>query len=985
MTTDLHEHLQSTLGSAYTLERELGGGGMARVFVATEAALGRRVVVKVLPPEVASEVSAERFRREIRLAAHLQHPHIVPVLSAGSADGLLYYTMPFVDGESLRDRLRRERQLPVDDAVRIACEVAGALDHAHRQGVLHRDVKPENVLLEDGQAVVADFGVARAIAQAAGETLTSPGLAVGTPAYMSPEQATGERDLDARSDVYALGCVLYEMLAGQPPFTGPTPQAVIAKRLVGPPPLLRELRPSVPAHVERATMRALALVPADRFATAADVARALQSSMAGAPTDVTAPSRQRGRVMRPLLVGGVTALALALGAAAYFTRASRSGGLDENLLAVAPFDVFGPEHALWREGMVDLLSRNLDGAGPLRTVPPTVVIRRSAGRADPAAAAALGRRTGARLVVYGSVVGAGDSVRITATLLDAASGRSEAEVEVRGHPSRIDRLADSLTLGLLRELGRTRPVGAVRRSALGATSLPALKAFLRGEYFYRRSQWDSVVAYHQRAVALDSTLALSYWHLYRAHTWGLNTPVDSTVVREWRLRARALAGRLAPRESLLVAGALLREETGGDFDAPSFEAAAKAIGLLEELTRRYPEDAEAWYELGEAHFHRFELTLVSDAQLLATFDRAIVIDPAFAPAYGHAIQLALVLYGVDSARRYIAAQRALGPGGLTAAQFAAVEWLADSAHVAPRRADAVLNTLPPEVLFAEVALAFRRGTDSLELGVRVARALFAREAVGRLGADYRGVFRGAIPALLYRGHVREAYERSVGREGLWSQTLVELALFGPMPDDTARARFAVWLATGWLNVAGRAEPWWGARGDTATLLGLARLADSAARAPGPPDLKRVFRHQSEAIRAYLALARRDTAGAVRHLLAVPDSAYQQWPLDRLVLAQLLSAQGRDREAWAVLGEPPFVLRDPARIAEVFWALERARVAERLGERRAAAEGYQLVAAAWVHADPELQPYVAEANQALARLQADRAAAARVPSGEPPRE
>ncbi len=229
---DLLARLQAALGDTYRIEKELGGGGMSRLFLATEASLHRQVVIKLLPPEFTSEVSAARFKQEIELAAHLQHPNILPVLTAGAKDDLLFYVMPFVPGESLRHRLTREGRLPVLDAVRILHEIADALAQAHAEGVIHRDIKPENILLLGSHAVLTDFGVARALAESrSGSRLTDTGLALGTPGYMSPEQAAGERHIDARADVYALAVVGYEMLAGFPPFAGPTAQAVIAAHL----------------------------------------------------------------------------------------------------------------------------------------------------------------------------------------------------------------------------------------------------------------------------------------------------------------------------------------------------------------------------------------------------------------------------------------------------------------------------------------------------------------------------------------------------------------------------------------------------------------------------------------------------------------------------------------------------------------------------------------------------------------------------------
>jgi serine/threonine-protein kinase len=274
--------LNTALEDRYRIERELGAGGMATVYLAEDLKHHRKVAVKVLKPELASALGAERFLREIEIAANLTHPHILPVHDSGEADGLLYFVMPYVEGESLRQRLDRERQLPIDDALQIAREVAGALDLAHRRGVIHRDIKPANVLFEEGQAVVADFGIAKAVAATGQERLTQTGLSVGTPQYMSPEQATGE-PTDARSDIYSLGAVLYEMLTGEPPYTGPTTHAIVAKLITERPIRPRVLRETVPERVDQAVMKTLARSPADRFATAGELADVLAGAAVAGP------------------------------------------------------------------------------------------------------------------------------------------------------------------------------------------------------------------------------------------------------------------------------------------------------------------------------------------------------------------------------------------------------------------------------------------------------------------------------------------------------------------------------------------------------------------------------------------------------------------------------------------------------------------------------------------------------------------------------
>ena len=352
--TTIPARVVDALAARYRVEREIGAGGMATVYLAEDLKHHRRIALKVLKPELAAILGAERFLKEIEVTANLQHPNILPLYDSGEAGGHLYYVMPFIEGEALRDRLSREKQLPVDEALRIADSVAAALQFAHERGVVHRDIKPENILLQSGQALVADFGIALAVSQAGGARLTETGLSLGTPHYMSPEQATGDRDIDARSDIYGLGCVLYEMLAGEPPHLGNTAQAVVAKILTDDPEPVRKRRKTVPLHVDAVVQKALAKLPADRFASAAE----LRSTMAN-PSFTLPVTGERGpaaflrRV--PLGIAGATAVvALAVGALAL----RREGRPATPLGPVVRFEITPPDS----DGVVQRTDVSPDGS-----------------------------------------------------------------------------------------------------------------------------------------------------------------------------------------------------------------------------------------------------------------------------------------------------------------------------------------------------------------------------------------------------------------------------------------------------------------------------------------------------------------------------------------------------------------------------------------------------------------------------------------------
>ena len=931
--TDVLTRLREALSGRYAVERELGRGGMATVYLATDLKHRRPVALKVLAPDISRSVGPDRFLREIEIAARLTHPHILPVFDSGDADGLLYYVMPYIAGESLRERLRRERALPLDDALRITREVASALDYAHRQGFVHRDIKPENILLEDGHAVVADFGVARALAAAGDHKLTGTGLAIGTPQYMSPEQSTGDANVDGRSDTYALACVTFEMIAGQAVFEGASHVTVIKKHLTEQPRRLDHVRPEVVPAVASAVERALAKEPADRFSTSAEFGAALGAAALTPPGGLFVGPRRRW-----FMGGAVAAGVLAVAATATVVLTSSGGALDPDLVAVAPFDVLAPGLELWREGLVDILSRNLDGAGPLRTVAPSLVVRRWSGRVDPTSVGQLGHRLGAKLAIYGRVVAAGpDSVRVTATLYDVGANKSLADLELRDMGERMDRIADSLTVALLRELGRTRPIGAVRLTSLGSTSLPALKEFLQGERWYRHTDWDSAIAHYERAVELDSNFTLALRRIATALGWQ-RAGLDS-LSRFLHLRAGARNHGLSPRDSLLVVADSL---SAAMFliaqDTLFYQHARRLLATLNQAVSRYPDDPEAWYAMGEARFH-FGFAVNAGATwdaALEAFDRSIALDSAFGPAYIHNVDLGLRLGGAALARRYINAYLSLDPKDVNAQGIRFVDRV-----LGPTGRDSVaLEHLVDSVELRVLQHAGGLGIweDSASTGLRVFQ--LAADS-GKIGRD-QAAFLFAV-----RGRLREA--RPYAQTLATSTVLGMSAMVGIIPQDSARAHFQRMLTT--PNQGGDfAMLWWTAQRDTASLRQFGQILARGQTAV-PAFFRPVIRYTSAALEGYMALARGATATAVT------------WG-PSLTRAQLLAARGREREAAAVLTREVPNQADPR---SILWQLERGRVNERLGNRSEALSAYRRVATTWRNADPELKPFADEAQAAVERL------------------
>jgi len=503
--TDAQHELQQALGSDYLVERELRGGAMSRVFVARDVALGRRIVVKVLPREMAAAVNVERFRREIQVAASLVHPHIVPLLSAGETRGVPYYTMPFVDGESLRVRLLRETRLPLRAALRLAIGVASALDYAHRSGIVHRDIKPENILVQDGHALVTDFGIARAISEAArGTSLTGAGLVLGTPIYMSPEQIGGDRALDGRSDIYALGCVLYEMIAGTPPFTGPSAQALLVRHLTDPAPSVRTARPDVPESVDRVLATALAKDPSQRFSSAAEMAASLEAPHA---VSIAAPARSP----------------------------ARAPGARDKFVAVLPFRNMSaaPENEYFSDGVTEDIIAQLSKIRGLGVVSRTSTMRF---KERPPSVRDIGRDLGVSHVLDGSVRRDGARLRIVAQLVDAhtdeqlwAETYDRQMTDVFAIQSEVaERIAETLQ-------ARLSPTDRSRIMKKPTDDLEAYNLYLLGRHHYNKvtpDDFSRALDYYRRALDRDPMFARAYASLAEAQIylglgyWGVR-PHDS--------------------------------------------------------------------------------------------------------------------------------------------------------------------------------------------------------------------------------------------------------------------------------------------------------------------------------------------------------------------------------------------------------------------------------------------------------------------------
>src|SRR5688572_3281076 len=511
----LRDDLQAALGTTYTIERELGGGGMSRLFVGEEVALGRRVAVKVLAPELAAGVSAERFQREIKLAAQLQHPNIVPVHSTGIAAGLPYYTMPFVDGLSLRSRLERNAGVPIVEATAILRDVARALAYAHDHGIVHRDIKPENVLLADEAAVVTDFGIAKALyasrTDAPGGTLTQVGTSLGTPAYMSPEQISGDPSTDHRADIYAFGCVAYELLTGAAPFSHRQPHQLFAAHMNEKPATLLDRRPDCPPELAALVTRCLEKDPASRPQSARELLHALDVQSRTGPAHVAAKPLRIGRRMVLSAVAGIAVFSV-VAAIAFKDR----GGTDIRSLAVLPFENIGGDtaNAYFAEGMADELTTELSKIPGLTLASRTAAFRFRGSSVD---VKNVGRELDVGAVLEGTVRRAGNRLRLTAQLTNASSRKLLWTDSYEQQVEDVFALQDSITRSIVEAL-KVKLTGDAATASAGTASqgtrnIEAYDLYLRGRYLWARRGEKSIrksLRLFEQAIAADPEFARAH-------------------------------------------------------------------------------------------------------------------------------------------------------------------------------------------------------------------------------------------------------------------------------------------------------------------------------------------------------------------------------------------------------------------------------------------------------------------------------------------
>ncbi len=749
--TDTAARLTAALTDRYTVERELGAGGMATVYLAQDIKHNRKVAIKVLQPELAVMIGAKRFLKEIEVTANLQHPHILPLFDSGEADGFLFFVMPFVEGESLRERLARDGRLPLSDAIRIVREVADALAHAHSRGIVHRDIKPENVMVSGRHASVTDFGVSRAVSEAAERAkLTTAGVAIGTPAYMAPEQALADPRVDHRADIYGLGVLAYEVLAGTLPFAEGTAQEMLAAHLTARPRPLTEPRPDTPVALAALIERCLEKDPADRFAHCEEIVRRLE----GLETPESGTTAVAAIVRRPWRVA--TALVGAVAAAALIALAIMKGGSTDSVpesqtaLAVFPFTVRGgPDVQYLGEGIVNLLATSLDGAGELRSVDSRAVLataeRQRPLTMGPEQGARLANELDAGLFILGDIVQLGERIRIDAGLYDRRNGAGKiADATAQGDPAAVLDMVDEIAAQLLASGVAGAGSRVTQIAAVTTGSLTALKSYLEGEDEFRAGRFTPAVEAFQNAVMADSQFALAFYRLSIAAEWALLPD----LAQEAAEGAVQHGDRLSEHYRRLLE-ALLVHRRG------EYEDAERMFGAIVAV---WPQDVEAWVQLAEVRFHYYPLAGRDFTESAEAFARVLSFEPNDATSLIHMQRIAARrgdLPAVDSIGRRIRQLNPQGDRALEAMSYRAA--LSEDPTVLTSALTEIASA--PDIFLPQISFGPSIWTDSL---ARIGRLMEMETAPGR-ATEVRAL-----------GHVHLAYLEAM--QGRWSSARQQLAL-----------------------------------------------------------------------------------------------------------------------------------------------------------------------------------------------------------------
>jgi tetratricopeptide (TPR) repeat protein len=976
---DSLERLTTALAGRYAIEREVGAGGMAVVYLAQDLKHDRQVAIKVLNPDLAQSLGAQRFLAEIKVTARLSHPHILPLLDSGEADGFLFYVMPYIDGSTLRQHITDKTVLPVEEAVTIAVDVAAALAYAHNEGVVHRDIKPENILFSGGKAVVADFGIAQALSAAGGDRMTQSGLAIGTPSYMSPEQAAGEA-VDGRSDEYALSALLYEMLVGEPPYTGPNAQAIIAKRVTDPVPSARRLRETIPPVLDGAISKALAKHSADRYPTIAEFATALAGYDA-------VGRESAGR--NPLVIYGIgfaVIVAVALGLTLALSRSSRPGGAGSatnmERIVVFPFSVRGTsEIAYLGDGMVDLLSTKLDGAGNWRSADPRAVMsavtQEGGGQPSPERGGQMVEDLDADLYVLGNIVEVGGSMLIDAALYrPGQSSDPIASASAEGRSDQVLTLVDELAAELLQ--GQSGGSGArLTRLALVTTdSLPALKSYLNGVREFRAAKFPEAWTAFSNAVAADTAFALAWYQLSVTSDWLLRTDLSPWEAAD---RAMVFSNRLSERDRQLLEA--LR--TGREGRAEEAERRYRAI------LGSYPDDVEAWFQLGELQFHMGPIHGRQLTSSMEAWREVLRLEPDQPTAFIHMARVAAAI--PDSALLDSMSSRVLslvpsGDRSLEMEMLRAFSW-SDSADRA--RAGRLLRA-GSEATLSQTEWSATSFLPNIDDAIAVARYMTEPHR----SAEFRAVGNTVLASLyMGKGEWQEA-QAHLGAAAaldpagaLVNRALMELAPFREIDPITLRGLRTELRAFDAASVPPAVSPtiWIAAHNGLypelrGYLLGLlnGQLRDTAitlrdlSSFEPPPGLGTAAADWRRGVLASAALAAGDIDGALVQLEAVELESWYQLVVvspfvamsrERFLLATLLEEAGRTDEALMWYGS--FEHSSPHdRMYVAPSHLRRGRIHQRLGNHEIAADHYRAFIDLWRDADPEFQSMVEEAQARL---------------------